>query len=174
MFTPEQKSVLLRYFEEYGMTSTHRRNTALMQQCANEVGTTIERIKVMTLGASYLTGPSSLSPINDCLGTELDRIGGSEEEEEGWDTATSQGRNCWGKQVSRKDVSRVCVPCINHVTDHVTSHVTVLQGETSPRIIAGTPAKKFKRVNGYNLFFSDCVRTHPEISTGTSHLASLK
>ena len=46
MFTPEQKGVLLRYFDEYGMTSTHRRNTELMQRCANEVGTTIERIKV--------------------------------------------------------------------------------------------------------------------------------
>ena len=46
VFTPEQKMVLLRYFEEYGMTSTHRRNTELMQRCAGEVGTTVERIKV--------------------------------------------------------------------------------------------------------------------------------
>lgn len=45
-FTPEQKAVLIRYFEELGMTSTHRRNTDLMQRCADEVGTTIERIKV--------------------------------------------------------------------------------------------------------------------------------
>lgn len=48
MFTPDQKAVLLRYFEEYGMTSTHRRNTDLMQRCAEEVGTTIDRIKVCT------------------------------------------------------------------------------------------------------------------------------
>ncbi len=46
MFTPEQKAVLLRYFDEYGMTSTHRRNADMMQRCANEVGTTIDRIKV--------------------------------------------------------------------------------------------------------------------------------
>lgn len=46
VFSPDQKAVLIRYFEEYGMTSTHRRNTDLMQQCAGEVGTTIERIKV--------------------------------------------------------------------------------------------------------------------------------
>ena len=49
MFTPDQKAVLLRYFEEYGMTSTHRRNTDLMQRCAEEVGTTIDRIKVWLL-----------------------------------------------------------------------------------------------------------------------------
>ena len=37
---------MLRYFDEYGMTSTHRRNTELMERCANEVGTTLERVKV--------------------------------------------------------------------------------------------------------------------------------
>jgi hypothetical protein len=46
VFSPDQKAILLRYFEEYGMTSTHRRNTDLMQRCAAEVGTTIERVKV--------------------------------------------------------------------------------------------------------------------------------
>lgn len=46
VFTPEEKAVLLKYFEDYGMTSTHRRNTELMQRCAEEVGTTIERVKV--------------------------------------------------------------------------------------------------------------------------------
>lgn len=45
VFTPEQKAVLIRYFEDYGMTSTHRRNTELMQRCAEEIGTTIERVK---------------------------------------------------------------------------------------------------------------------------------
>ena len=54
MFTPEQKAVLLRYFEEYGMTSTHRRNTDLMQRCAAEVGTTIERIKVCRGGVNSI------------------------------------------------------------------------------------------------------------------------
>ena len=46
MFTTEQRTVLMRYFEEYGMTSTHRRNTELMQRCAQEVNTSIDRIKV--------------------------------------------------------------------------------------------------------------------------------
>ncbi len=46
MFTTEQRTVLMRYFEEYGMTSTHRRNTELMQRCAQEVHTSIDRIKV--------------------------------------------------------------------------------------------------------------------------------
>jgi len=46
VFTPEQKEILMKYFEEYGMTSTHRRNTELMKQCASEVGTTVARVKV--------------------------------------------------------------------------------------------------------------------------------
>ena len=41
-----------------------------------------------------------------------------------------------------------------------------LQSEMNPKIITGPPVKKIKRVNGYNLFFSDCVRSNPEISTG--------
>lgn len=46
LFSDEQRTILLRYFDEYGMTSTHRRNTELMERCANEVGTTLERVKV--------------------------------------------------------------------------------------------------------------------------------
>ncbi len=46
MFTTDQRTVLMRYFEEYGMTSTHRRNTELMQRCAQEVNTSIDRVKV--------------------------------------------------------------------------------------------------------------------------------
>lgn len=45
LFTDDQRSVLLRYFDEYGMTSTHRRNSELMERCATEVGTTLERVK---------------------------------------------------------------------------------------------------------------------------------
>ena len=45
-FTSEQRTVLLKYFNEYGMTSTHRRNSELIQKCASEIGTTVERIKV--------------------------------------------------------------------------------------------------------------------------------
>ena len=46
LFSDEQRTVLLRYFDEYGMTSTHRRNMNLMERCANEVGTSLERVKV--------------------------------------------------------------------------------------------------------------------------------
>lgn len=46
LFSAEQRAVLLKYFNEYGMTSTHRRNGELMQKCAAEIGTTLERIKV--------------------------------------------------------------------------------------------------------------------------------
>ena len=46
VFTPEEKEILMKHFEEYGMTSTHRRNTELMRRCAEEIGTTIERVKV--------------------------------------------------------------------------------------------------------------------------------
>ena len=63
MFTPEQKEVLMKYFEEYGMTSTHRRNTELMKQCASEVGTTVARVKVSwetCLGSCPLYGRTDL------------------------------------------------------------------------------------------------------------------
>ena len=49
LFSEEQRTILIRYFNEYGMTSTHRRNTELMAKCAEEVGTTIERVKVSLL-----------------------------------------------------------------------------------------------------------------------------
>ena len=45
-FGSDQRAILLKYFEEYGMTSTHRRNLELMQRCAQEVGTTLDRVKV--------------------------------------------------------------------------------------------------------------------------------
>ena len=38
--------ILLKYFDEYGMTSTHRRNLELMARCAGEVGTSIDKVKV--------------------------------------------------------------------------------------------------------------------------------
>jgi len=47
MFTVEQKEILMRYFEEYGLTSTHRRYSDLMTRCAVEVRTTVERVKVI-------------------------------------------------------------------------------------------------------------------------------
>lgn len=109
VFTPEQKTVLLRYFEEYGMTSTHRRNTELMQRCAVEVGTTVERIK-------------------NWIGSEA---------------------------VKRKRKAGILPR----------PKIEITGSETNPKIITGPPMKKIKRVNGYNLFFSNCVRTSPEIST---------
>ena len=48
----------------------------------------------------------------------------------------------------------------------------VLIGAHSPQIspqlnvLTSPPPKKIKRVNGYNLFFSNCVRTCPDISSG--------
>ena len=47
LFTSEQRQTLLKYFDECGMTSTHRRNTAIIQRCASDIGTTVERVKVM-------------------------------------------------------------------------------------------------------------------------------
>lgn len=45
LFSAEQKKTLMRYFDEYGMTSTHRRNTELMHKCASEIGTSVDRVK---------------------------------------------------------------------------------------------------------------------------------
>lgn len=49
LFTAEQRQLLLKYFDEYGMTSTHRRNADLIQRCAQDVGTTVERVKVRSV-----------------------------------------------------------------------------------------------------------------------------
>ena len=46
MFSDSQRKILLKYFDEFGMTSTHRRNSALVERCSTEVGTTVERVKV--------------------------------------------------------------------------------------------------------------------------------
>ena len=32
------------------MTSTHRRNTDIIQRCSSDVGTTVERVKVLAIG----------------------------------------------------------------------------------------------------------------------------
>lgn len=39
----------MKYFVDYGMTSTHRRNTDVIARCAAEVGTTVPKVKVMPL-----------------------------------------------------------------------------------------------------------------------------
>ena len=52
MFTPDQKAILLRY--NYGMTSTYRRNADMMQRCASEVGTTIERVNQRSIVPTIL------------------------------------------------------------------------------------------------------------------------
>ena len=46
-FTDEQRSLLMKYFNEYGMTSTHRRNADVIARCAAEIGTTIPKVKVL-------------------------------------------------------------------------------------------------------------------------------
>lgn len=48
MFSDGQRKILLKYFDEFGMTSTHRRNSELIERCSTEVGTTLERVKVLS------------------------------------------------------------------------------------------------------------------------------
>lgn len=45
MFTDEQRQILLRYYED-GMTSTKRKHMDLIEKCATECNTPVERIKV--------------------------------------------------------------------------------------------------------------------------------
>jgi transposase len=46
VFTPEQKQVLLRYYEEKDMKSTHKRNSELMERAAEEGNIPLDRVKV--------------------------------------------------------------------------------------------------------------------------------
>ena len=73
-FTDEQRKLLLKYFDEYGMTSTHRRNVDLMQKCAQEVGTSLDRVKVRRVALVICLSLSELF-------LELDRFGGCKEKE---------------------------------------------------------------------------------------------
>ena len=50
MFTAEQKQILMKYYEELDMKSTHKRNAALMEQAATEGKIPLDRVKV---GASH-------------------------------------------------------------------------------------------------------------------------
>lgn len=108
LFSDEQRTILLRYFDEYGMTSTHRRNTELMERCANEVGTTLERVK-------------------NWIGSEA---------------------------VKRKKRAGV----LPRPKVEITGNIPTLKVK---KIV---PGKRFKRVNGYNLFFSHYVRKNSEMS----------
>lgn len=45
MFTDKQKQTLLKYYNE-GMTSTNRQHIDLIEKCAKECQTTVDRIKV--------------------------------------------------------------------------------------------------------------------------------
>jgi len=49
MFTDEQKKILLKYYDD-GMTSTNRQHADLIDKCAKECQTTVDRIKVKLLG----------------------------------------------------------------------------------------------------------------------------
>eukprot|EP00731_Ephydatia_muelleri_P037255 Em0429g5a len=108
-FTDEKRKLLLKYFDEYGMTSTHRRNVDLMQKCALEVGTTLDRVK-------------------NWIGSEA---------------------------VKRKRKAGILPR----------PKIEITGTSSQTKFVTPPAAKKFKRVNGYNLFFSYCVRTYPDIST---------
>lgn len=108
-FTDDQRKLLLKYFDEYGMTSTHRRNVDLMQKCAQEVGTTLDRVK-------------------NWIGSEA---------------------------VKRKRKAGILPR----------PKIEITGTSSQTKFVTPPPTKKFKRVNGYNLFFSYCVRTYPDIST---------
>ena len=56
VFSHSQKRVLLRYYEELDMKSTHRRNEDLMRQAVVEAQTSIERVKVSCDSVHVLTG----------------------------------------------------------------------------------------------------------------------
>ena len=45
MFTEDQKQMLLKYFDD-GMTSTNRQHMDLIEKCAKEADTTVDRVKV--------------------------------------------------------------------------------------------------------------------------------
>eukprot|EP00731_Ephydatia_muelleri_P037237 Em0425g4a len=91
------------------MTSTHRRNVDLMQKCALEVGTTLDRVK-------------------NWIGSEA---------------------------VKRKRKAGILPR----------PKIEITGTSSQTKFVTPPAAKKFKRVNGYNLFFSYCVRTYPDIST---------
>ncbi|XP_065908199.1 uncharacterized protein [Dysidea avara] len=90
------------------MTSTHRRNSELMERCAAEVGTSLERVK-------------------NWIGSEA---------------------------VKRKKRAGV----LPRPKVDITGNVPTLKVK---KIVGG---RRFKRVNGYNLFFSHYVRKNSEIS----------
>ena len=46
MFTEDQKQILLKYYDD-GMTSTNRQHMEMIEKCANESQTTVDRIKVL-------------------------------------------------------------------------------------------------------------------------------
>lgn len=70
----------------------------------------------------------------------------------------------YGSHISAQHSITFNVAVVTMVMHSACLHL--LQSEMNPKIITGPPAKKFKRINGYNLFFSNCVRSNPEISTG--------
>lgn len=48
MFTDEQKQTLLKYYDD-GMTSTNRQHMDIIEKCAKECQTSVDRIKVEIL-----------------------------------------------------------------------------------------------------------------------------
>ena len=54
----------MKYFDECGMTSTHRRNSDIIQRCSTDVGTTVERVKVETQSSSHSASSFELAVVN--------------------------------------------------------------------------------------------------------------
>lgn len=106
-FSDDQRNTLLKYFDEYGMTSTKRCNTELMERCCTEVGTTVDKVK-------------------NWIGSEA---------------------------VKRKRKAGILPR----------PKFEFLSGSPELKIATLPPIKKIKRVNGYNVFFSDYVQTHSEL-----------
>ncbi|KAI6647936.1 hypothetical protein LOD99_8396 [Oopsacas minuta] len=44
-YTPEQRNLLLKYFDDYKMNSTHRKNMQLIEQCAQELTIPVPKVK---------------------------------------------------------------------------------------------------------------------------------
>ena len=90
------------------MVSTHRRNTDLMVQCAEQVGTTLERVKASLTNTRFWptitwSGLVCGQGVHACVSererlmyvhvfiSELDRFRGSEEETKGRDFTSAKG-----------------------------------------------------------------------------------
>ncbi len=163
------------------MTSTHRRNTELMQRCAQEVNTSIDRVKVRITIYSVLQYITHVH-VQNWIGSE----------------AVKRKRKAGILPRPKIEIAGVShtglpplhippyplhIPTIPHTplpyppytyphtplthTTHTPLYpIPHTQSDTMPKVIATPPTKKIKRVNGYNLFFSHVVRTRDDVGSG--------